>query len=133
MDPMIWDLLKTFLSCGLSFALGIIASFLARRRTREDKAIEEQRANDKKLLDQQEANNMGTLALCRKAVIDAYDTFVINGTPMSVERHNEIDKLYEAYHALGGNGTISRYYEEIANQPTYIVSDHGKEENENQD
>lgn len=121
MDPMVWDVLKTCISCGLSFALGLVASLLARRRAQEDKIIEEQKHQDKAMVDKQIAGNIGLLALIRKSLVDSYERHVTLKVPMTIERRHEIDQMYAAYKTLGGNGTITHLYEELSECPTEIV------------
>lgn len=66
---------------------------------------------------------IGLLATHRKNLVDAYEDYVVNGDPLTVERRHEIDKQYEAYKTLGGNGTITRLYKEICHVPTHIVGE----------
>lgn len=66
---------------------------------------------------------MGLLATHRKNLVDAYEDYVVDGNPLTVERRHEIDKQFEAYSALGGNGTIKRLYIEICHVPTHIVGE----------
>lgn len=110
-----WDITKLLLSCVLSFGLGLLTMALTKRKQRTEE-------EGKHLETMQAANNLGTLALIRKALVDSYDTYVLKKTPMTVERRHEIDQLFKAYQELGGNGTIAHLYDEITRCETEIVS-----------
>lgn len=57
----------------------------------------------------------GMKALLRKELIDDYEKYVQNGDQhvLTYERKREIDECYDAYKALGGNGTGKKMYEKI--------------------
>lgn len=59
----------------------------------------------------------------RKEIVDAYQAFVVEGRHMTVERHRELAETYEAYTALGGNGTARRLWEELEEIDPWIVTD----------
>ena len=65
----------------------------------------------------------GVLALLRAQLVDAYERYVVHGDHLTVERRHEIDRCFEAYKALGGNGTVAHLYEEFQRMPTYIVGE----------
>lgn len=64
-----------------------------------------------------EALYCGMKVLLRATIADAYETYVTNQTPLSMERKREVDEAYEAYAALGGNSTGKHMYEEICEIP----------------
>lgn len=57
----------------------------------------------------------GMKALLRKELMNDFETYVVNQRPLSVERKREIDECYEAYSALGGNGTGKQMYDKLCN------------------
>ncbi len=59
----------------------------------------------------------------RKEIVDAYQAFVVEGRHMTVERHRELAETYEAYTALGGNGTAKRLWAELGEIDPWIVTD----------
>ena len=59
----------------------------------------------------------------RKEIVDAYQAFVMEGRHMTVERHRELAETYEAYTALGGNGTAKRLWAELGEIDPWIVTD----------
>lgn len=68
-----------------------------------------------------EALYKGMKASLRKDLVDAYRDHVTEGKPLTVERMHEITEGYNAYRALGGNGTGKAMYEGICEVPIAIV------------
>lgn len=64
-----------------------------------------------------EALYCGMRVLLRSSLNDAYVYYVTDQHPLSLERKREIDEAYEAYAALGGNGTGRQLYEELCEIP----------------
>lgn len=62
-------------------------------------------------------------ALGRKEIMDAYQTYIVEGRHMTVERFEQLTEIFEAYTTLGGNGTVKRMYEEIKAKRPWIVTD----------
>lgn len=61
---------------------------------------------------ERDANAEGTKALLMIKLIEYHDKYCRLGyIPMYV--HNNVEVLYNAYHALGGNGTITKVKEEM--------------------
>lgn len=83
-------------------------------------------AKEKQLAERQEAICKGLLALIRSQIVDDYEHYVVRGAPLTVERRHEMDRAFDAYKALGGNGTIGHLYEEIKKVPTYIAESERK-------
>lgn len=61
--------------------------------------------------------------IARIYLVEFYDRFVVDNEPMSLERWEEVDKLYKAYKDLGGNGTGDKLYEKLAAKSPYIVNE----------
>ena len=59
-----------------------------------------------------DANSKGTMLLLRVQLIEYHDKYVALGEIPSYAYQN-FSEMYEAYHALGGNGMITKMYEEI--------------------
>ena len=94
-------------SWAITGALGALVGFLATKlhtRTKHDRSMQ-----------------IGMRCLLRKEIVDAYEKFIVDGKPISVERKREVIEAYEAYHDLGGNGVVSDMFEEIKDKDTYIV------------
>lgn len=59
-----------------------------------------------------DANHTGTMLLLRVHLIEYHDKYTELGEISSYAYQNFIE-MYEAYHALGGNGMITKMKEEI--------------------
>ena len=58
------------------------------------------------------ANSKGTMLLLRVQLIEYHEKYVALGEIPSYAYDNFVE-MYEAYHSLGGNGMITKMYEEI--------------------
>ena len=58
------------------------------------------------------ANSKGTMLLLRVQLIEYHDKYVKEGEIPSYAFENFVE-MYNAYHALGGNGMITKMYHEI--------------------
>lgn len=58
----------------------------------------------------------GVRDVLRLQILDNYEKCKQAGK-ISVSRKDAIDSAYKSYHALGGNGTITRVHEEIMEMP----------------
>ena len=59
-----------------------------------------------------DANSKGTMLLLRVQLIEYHDKYVALGEIPSYAYDN-FDEMYKAYHALGGNGMVTKMYDEI--------------------
>jgi len=59
-----------------------------------------------------DANSKGTMLLLRVQLIEYHDKYVELGEIPSYVYNNFVE-MYEAYHNLGGNGMVTKMYEEI--------------------
>ena len=59
-----------------------------------------------------DANIKGTMLLLRVQLIEYHDKYMEQGNIPSYAYDNFIE-MYEAYHELGGNGMVTKMYEEI--------------------
>ena len=66
----------------------------------------------KKQKKDRDANSKGTMLLLRVQLIEYHDKYTILGSIPSYAYENFCE-MYEAYHELGGNGTITKMKEEI--------------------
>ena len=58
------------------------------------------------------ANSRGTMLLLRVQLIEYHDKYTTLGEIPSYAYQNFIE-MYEAYHALGGNGMVTKMHDEI--------------------
>lgn len=59
----------------------------------------------------------GIQALLRDRIILAYNHYMEKGF-MPIYAHENVDELYNQYHALGGNGTVTKLIEKLKELPT---------------
>lgn len=59
-----------------------------------------------------DANSKGTMLLLRVQLIEYHDRYMAQGYIPSYAYENFME-MYEAYHSLGGNGMVTKMYEEI--------------------
>lgn len=59
-----------------------------------------------------DANSKGTMLLLRVQLIEYHDRYMAKGDILSYAYQNFVE-MYQAYHQLGGNGMITKMYEEI--------------------
>ena len=72
----------------------------------------------KRTITRQKAIENGVQDLLRLEILDNYERSKQEGK-ISVARKDAIDSAYKSYHALGGNGTITRVHEEIMQMQIY--------------
>lgn len=99
----LWGIILTsVISCLVSFFLGGGLAFFAARCKggfKREKALQE-----------------GVKSLLRSQLIDYHDKYIERGyCPIYVKETAR--KSYEAYHELGGNGVITRLYEDLMTLP----------------
>ena len=63
-----------------------------------------------------DANSKGTMLLLRVQLIEYHDKYVKLGEIPSYAFDNFVE-MYNAYHALGGNGMVTKMYNEIQELP----------------
>ncbi len=61
---------------------------------------------------ERDANSRGTMLLLRVQLIEYHDKYTEQGHIPSYAYQNFCE-MYEAYHELGGNGMVTKMYEEI--------------------
>ncbi len=98
-------LLQTYL-IALPIALGYIVWLLQQQKKDKD------------------ANSKGTMLLLRVQLIEYHDKYMKIGEIPSYAYDNFVE-MYNAYHALGGNGMVTKMYNEI--QALHLGKAGGKE------
>ena len=76
-----------------------------------------------------DANGKGTMLLLRVQLIEYHDKYMKLGEIPSYAYDNFVE-MYEAYHALGGNGMITKMYQEI--QSLHLRTKNGGKDDEQQ-
>ena len=77
----------------------------------------------KKATKRQKAIEDGVRDMLRLTILDNYERCKQAGV-ISVSRKDAIDSAYQSYHALGGNGVITRVHEEIMAIPILRTEEH---------
>ncbi len=94
----------------LGFAFGLITTGGVAFYKRLEAKVHKQVNNQKALKD-------GTMALLRSEIISCYDKYMGRGWVPIYAMENAL-ALYDAYHALGGNGAIDKLIEELKELPS---------------
>ena len=87
-----------FLMQTYKIALPIVLGYIVWLLQRQDKV--------------KDANSKGTMLLLRNKLIEYHEKYMALGYIPSYQYQNFCE-MYEAYRALGGNGMITKMYEEI--------------------
>ena len=93
---------------------------LQRHQENKDAEMEKHREAEVERIEQEkkksEAIQASLLALIRDRILQGYRYYHGQGG-ISTQDLETMAKLYAAYHALGGNGTITTVYNKITNMP----------------
>lgn len=102
-------------------AVAIIETRAARRRKEDDERHELLMRLERERSARDDAIALGMKALLRSSIVNFYDKYHNQGKSLTVERKRELDEMYSAYHALGGNGTITGMYRELEDSDIWIA------------
>ena len=97
-------------------ATGIIGFLLHKLKKHEEEKERETELWQKKQQTENDAIRLMLLALGRDRILQGYRYYRKNGG-ISAQDLETMNKLYCAYHALGGNGTITAVYQKIVSLP----------------
>ncbi len=61
----------------------------------------------------------GLVAMLRSQIVQQYNHYIDLGFCPIYAKEN-VESLYKQYHALGGNGTMTRLYKELLELPTEL-------------
>ncbi len=73
-------------------------------------------SQNKRRCTEQEAVKMGIQALLRDRIIEQYNKYM-DKDYIPIYAMDNVKAMYKEYHALGGNGTITKLYEELLELP----------------
>ena len=107
------QLIIPLISAAATCVIGYLFSKL--KRHDEQREIEENHRLDE-ISKRDEALQAGILALCRDRILQGYRYYKHKGG-ISAQDLETMNKLYSAYHSLGGNGTITTVYDKIQELP----------------
>ena len=69
------------------------------------------------------AMETGLRTLLRAELLEIHTRHVVHHEPISVSIQDEADRVYRAYHSLGGNGTGTMMHEQIMRLEAYLDDD----------
>lgn len=96
----------------LEALFSLIIGTLTSKYRKQAKKIKEQEA-------EQKAIKLGMQALLRDRIIQNYNHYIEKGC-CPIYAMDNINELYDQYHALGGNGTVTELVERLRDMPTEI-------------
>lgn len=102
----------TVLSVVLTALMGYIVWLLKEQRKQKAVDIAERNARIRQEQEERNNNSRGTMLLLRVQLIEYHDKYMKSGTIPSYAYEN-FTEMYKAYHALGGNGMITKMMHEI--------------------
>lgn len=94
----------------LETLFGVVVAGIGAAYSRLSKKVHKQICDQRNLHD-------GTKALLRNEIIRSYDKYMDQEWIPIYARENVLD-MYNAYHELGGNGTITKLMNELAELPS---------------
>lgn len=103
---------QIFLSAASAFFAGVAAWGSSRMKARAEQ--HEQIATQK--AQEWDAVKEGIQSILRDRIITAYNHYVSKGC-LPIYAMDNVRHMYTAYHALGGNGTITRLFTEMMKLP----------------
>lgn len=103
------EMLLSFISAGVIAGFKVMAGKLKKLKADADKQREETEREN-------QATKEGLQALLRDGVITRYDKYMARGYILVRELEN-VESMYNAYHVLGGNGTITQLMKELRELP----------------
>lgn len=72
----------------------------------------------KKRMERHDALEVGMQAILRGQLIQQYNHYVVDKRYAPIYAKESHDNMYQAYHALGGNGAVTQMHEEFMTMPT---------------
>ncbi len=94
----------------LTAILGAIAGWaLAWARS----SVERRNERDRSEAEQMDALRSGMRSLLRCELVRAHRDHVLRREPMTLDDREYVERTYDSYHRLGGNGMGTRLYEEL--------------------
>ena len=108
--------MQVVLSVITTIMTGVIGWLFHKLKKHEEKRefLEKKRLDE--IVAQEKAVNDALCALCHDRILQGYRYYKKHGE-ISPTDLDTITSLYNAYHALGGNGTITAVYEKIVELP----------------
>lgn len=100
----------------LACVTGVISWLVYKLQRRESRLEELTEKLERDHRQREEAINLSLIALCRDRILQGYRYYSKHNC-ISTQDLETMTKLYNAYHNLGGNGTISSVFDKIKQLP----------------
>ena len=110
------DYLQLSLELLLMLATAIIGYVFHKLKKRDEQRDKEDAERNNAIEIREEAINQALRALCRDRILQGYRYYKRN-SGISTNDLETMTKLYNAYHGLGGNGTVTTIYDKICELP----------------
>lgn len=99
------QIILTVIAALASMGVGALAASLKKRSKKDEASI--------KILKM----------IARKEIMDAYEKFIVNKEPMTLEEFDYLTDVFNAYSDLDGNGTAEKMYEAFLSVKPWIAND----------
>lgn len=106
MEALSIQILLLFVSTGLTL-------FTAYLKNRISKRAKEQELNAKRIQRQAAAMELGLQSLLRVNIMQLHDKCISKGRKRTYNEAQAMERMYEAYHGLGGNGMATEIFEDF--------------------
>ena len=106
------DVFHLLLAVIPAVATGFISYIFYKIKRRDEQREEADSQRAANILSREKATNEALRALCRDRILQGYRYYKQHGGVSTADLES-MTKLYNAYHNLGGNGTISTVYDKI--------------------
>ena len=108
-----WQIVLALVPAAATSVIGYLFYKLKEINKKRENAETERAKN---ILQREKATNEALRALCRDRILQGYRYYRQHGG-ISTADLETMTKLYNAYHGLGGNGTITTIYDKICALP----------------
>lgn len=108
--------LQIFLSIVPAIAAAVFGWFIHKIKKRDERRESEERERADNLIKREKAVNDALRALCRDRILQGY-RYYRKHDGVSTADLETMTKLYNAYHGLSGNGTVTAIYDKICALP----------------
>lgn len=94
----------------ISAGFTLATAYLKRKMSQR---AEEQEANARKVQQQAAAMELGLQSLLRVSIMQLHDKCRRDGRKRTYNEAHAMERMYEAYHGLGGNGMATEIFEDF--------------------
>lgn len=117
MNEVLLSVLKWSITALLAAGVSFITARVKIRKAKNEEADKAIQDKFEALEAKDEMFQAALRVMLRQSIIDTYDKYTARGWAEVYVKEN-LQEMYDCYHALGGNGTITHLVEEFMNLPT---------------